>query len=152
MIASYRLANFASRARKKSFLNNIWAVPILIVYRILNEIIFGYEIPAATTIGSNLFIDHGYGIVINKNSIIGDNVRLKHMVTIGCKTMPDGSQGRSPRIGNNVDIGANAKIIGDIVIGDNVKIGAGAVITKDIPSNSIAYSESNLKVINNMVE
>lgn len=149
MIGTYRLANIASRARKKNILNSIWAVPILITYRILTEIVFGYEIPAATVIGKNLFIDHGYGIVINKNSILGDDIRIKHMVTIGCKTMPDGSQGISPKIGNNVDIGAGAKIIGDISIGNNVKIGAGAIITKNIPDNTTVYSDVTLKIKHN---
>lgn len=144
MVSSYRLANKASVARKKNFLNNVWAAPILVLYRFINEFLMGYEIPAATIIGKSFFIDHGYGIVINKHTIIGDFFRIKHGVTIGCKTLADGSQGKSPIIGNHVDIGAGAKIIGDITIGNNVKIGAGAIITKDIPSNSVAYNQSNL--------
>lgn len=137
----YRIANFASKSRKKNLANNLWAIPIILAYKFLTEFIFGYEIPAATKIGRNLFIDHGYSIVINKNSIIGDNCRIKHCVTIGCKTMEDGGQGGSPVIGNNVDIGAGSCIIGDISIGDNVKIGAGAIVVKNIPSNSIVVND-----------
>jgi putative colanic acid biosynthesis acetyltransferase WcaB len=108
----------------------------------LTEFLFGYEIPAATNIGKGLFVDHGYGIVINKHAVIGNFCRIKHGVTIGCKTNLDGSQGPSPRIGNYVDIGAHAIIIGGISIGDNVRIGAGAIVTKDIPPNSVVRGTS----------
>lgn len=140
MVIMYRAANMASRKRRKSIFHKIWASPILLLYRLITEFLFGYEIPAAATIGKGLFIDHGYGIVINKNCIIGENCRIKHGVTIGCKTLPDGSQGPSPQIGDNVDIGANAIVLGGITIGDNAKIGAGAIVTKNVPSNSTARS------------
>ncbi|MBQ0943123.1 hypothetical protein KAK07_07225 [Ideonella sp. 4Y16] len=137
MVSLYRVANVASRCRKKAPLHAVWAVPVLIIYRIFCELVWSYEIPAATQIGNNLQIDHGFGIVINKHCRIGNNCRIKHSVTIGCKTLADGTQGPSPRIGSNVDIGAGALIIGDIEIGDNVLIGAGAIVTKSVPSNSV---------------
>lgn len=140
MVYFYRIANIASRKKNKGFINMIWAYPLLLIYRTITEFLLGYEIPAATQIGQGLFIDHGYGIVINKNSLIGKNCRIKHGVTIGCKTLNNGSQGKSPIIGNNVDIGAHAIILGDIVIGDNIAIGAGAIVTTNIPSNSIVRS------------
>lgn len=147
MVGFYRLANLASVARKKNCLHNIWAVPILIIYRLSNEFVMGYEIPAATKIGKSFFIDHGYGIVINKHTVIGDFCRIKHGVTIGCKTLANGTQGDSPIIGNHVDIGAGAKIIGGITVGHNVTVGAGAIITKDIPSYSVVYSEMRLIIV-----
>lgn len=133
----YRLAHRASLARKKSRLNWPLSVPVLFTYRLLTEWLFQIELPAATQIGKGLIIDHGYAMVINKHTIIGDDCRLRHGVTIGCKINEDGSQGRSPRLGNRVEVGAGAIIIGDIAVGDDAVIGAGAVVTKDVPAGAV---------------
>jgi putative colanic acid biosynthesis acetyltransferase WcaB len=74
-------------------------------------------------------------LIINQDVIIGNNCVLRNSVTIGHKKLPDGTFTACPRIGNNVDIGANVAIIGDITIGDNVVIGAGSVVVKSVPSN-----------------
>lgn len=136
IVGLYRIAHWASITRKRSKPSWILTVPLLISYRFITEWLFMIEIPAATRIGKRLLIDHGYGIVINKHSIIGDDCRLRHAVTIGCKVNEDGSQGPSPQIGNGVEIGAGAIIIGGVAIGDNVVIGAGSVVTKDVPSGA----------------
>jgi putative colanic acid biosynthesis acetyltransferase WcaB len=139
MVLFYRIANLASVSRKSGgHLAWFWAIPVLVLYRFLTEWVFHYEIPAATSIGAPLVLDHGFGIVINKHAVLGGAVRIKHNVTIGCKTNADGTQGRSPVVGSSVDIGAGACIIGDIRIGDRVKIGANATVTKDVPNDSIA--------------
>ena len=96
----------------------------------------GIEIHPGARIGKNLFMDHGMGIVIGETSIIGDNVTIYHGVTLGGVSLAKGK--RHPTIGNNVLIGAGAKILGNITIGDNSKIGANSVILKDIPENSVA--------------
>ena len=96
----------------------------------------GIEIHPGATIGSNLFIDHGTGVVIGETAIIGNDVTLFHGVTIGGTGKEKGK--RHPTIGNNVFIGSGAKVLGNIKIGDNVKIGANAVILKSIKSNSTA--------------
>jgi putative colanic acid biosynthesis acetyltransferase WcaB len=137
MVAMYRVANFASRARKRSRINTLWAWIVLVAYRFLTEIVFGYEIPAATQIGKSFFIDHGFSIVINKHSVLGDRCRIKHSVTIGCKTLPNGGQGPSPIIGDDVDIGAGAIIIGAVRIGNFAKIGAGAIVMHDVPAGGV---------------
>lgn len=133
----YRVAHWASVTRKKSKVSWFITVPILVAYRITTEWFFQLELPAATQIGKRLIIDHGFALVVNKNTIIGDDCRLRHCITIGCKLNPDGTQGNSPKIGNRVEIGAGAIIIGDISIGDDVIIGAGAVVTKDVPEKAI---------------
>lgn len=138
LLFSYRLSHWASLKRKKSILSNAYAIPIILMHRFITEWIFGLELPAATAIGRGLIIDHGYSIVVNKHSVIGDYCRIRHGVTIGCKLNSDGSQGKSPTLGDNVDVGAHALIIGDIIIGNNVSIGAGAVVITDVPSNTIA--------------
>ncbi|MCK9352699.1 MAG: hypothetical protein M0P59_00895 [Gallionella sp.] len=137
IIQMYRLAHWASVARKQSRMSWPVAVPILVVYRILTEWFFQLELPAATKIGKDLIIDHGFALVVNKHTIIGDSCRLRHCVTIGCKVNADGTQGPSPRLGDRVDVGAGAIIIGDIVIGNDVVIGAGAVVTKDVPAGMV---------------
>lgn len=138
LLICFRISHVSSVYRKKSLLSYPITVPILLLYRFVTEWILHLELPAATIIGKGLIIDHGYSLVVNKHTVIGDFCRLRHSVTIGCKTMSDGSQGPSPQIGNNVEIGVGAILIGDIVIGDNVKIGAGCVVTKNIPDNAIA--------------
>lgn len=91
----------------------------------------GIEIHPGATIGKNLFIDHGLGVIIGETSIIKDNVIIYQGVTIGA-TGKKVIGRRHPIIGNNVFIGSGAKILGNIIIGDNVKIGANAVVLKDI--------------------
>lgn len=96
----------------------------------------GIEIHPGAVIGKNLFIDHGFGVVIGETSIIGDNVIIYQGVTLGGTGKDTGK--RHPNIGNNVFIGAGAKILGNITIGNNVKIGANAVVLKDVPDNVTA--------------
>lgn len=108
-----------------------------IIYQIFEKALLHAEIQAQVKIGKNLWLPHGCnGIVINKNCIIGDNVIILHQVTLGIKFNGDKSDG-APIIGNNVLIGAGAKVLGKIKIGDNVVIGANSVITKDVPNDSI---------------
>lgn len=95
----------------------------------------GIEIHPGAKIGKNLFIDHGFGVVIGENSIIGDNVVMYHGVTLGA-TGKNIIGKRHPTIGNNVLIGSGSKILGNIFIGNDVKIGANAVILKDINDNT----------------
>lgn len=95
------------------------------------------EINAKASIGKDVVFCHGAnGIIISPKATIGDNVTIFHQVTIGQNSGSNKTWG-APKIGNNVLIGAGAKIIGPITIGDNVKIGANAVVTKDIPANCI---------------
>jgi serine O-acetyltransferase len=95
----------------------------------------GTEIPCETRIGRRLRIDHTHGIVISGDACLGDDVVLRNGVTIGLRRT--GVRG-SPVIGNRVDIGAGAKILGTICIGDDVSIGANAVVLTDVPANAIA--------------
>jgi putative colanic acid biosynthesis acetyltransferase WcaB len=123
----FRIANYAAY---KPILKFIF-YPYLIFYKILFEWILGIELPYNTKIGKGFKVYHIQAIVINKNSIIGENFTLRQSTTIGNK----GQDGKSPIIGNNVNIGSNVCIIGDITIGDNVNIGAGSTVVKNVPSN-----------------
>lgn len=102
----------------------------------LGRFFTGIEIHPGATIGKRLFIDHGMGIVIGETAEVGDDCTIYHGVTLG-GTGKDKYK-RHPTVGNNVMIGAGAKIIGAITIGDNVKIGAGAVVLKNIETGTTA--------------
>lgn len=93
----------------------------------------GIEIHPGARIGRRVFIDHGDGVVIGETTIIGDDVTIYQGVTLGGTGKDVGK--RHPTIGNNVTIGAGAKVLGPIVIGNNVKIGAGSIVLKNVPDN-----------------
>lgn len=90
----------------------------------------GIEIHPGATIGRRFFIDHGMGVVIGETAEIGDDVTLYHGVTLGGTTWQKGK--RHPTLGNNVVIGAGAKILGPITLGDNVRVGSNSVVVKSI--------------------
>ena len=94
----------------------------------------GIEIHPRATIGSGFFIDHGMGVVIGETAEIGEHVTLFQGVTLGGTGKERGK--RHPTLGNQVVVGAGAKILGGIKIGDNVKIGANSVVLKSVPANS----------------
>lgn len=94
----------------------------------------GIEIHPGAQIGNRFFIDHGMGVVIGETTIIGDDVLLYQGVTLGGTGLEKGK--RHPTIGNNVVVGAGAKVLGNITIGDSSYIGANAVVIKDVPPNS----------------
>lgn len=94
----------------------------------------GIEIHPGAIIGKRFFIDHGLGVVIGETAIVGDDVLLYQGATLGGTGIVQGK--RHPTVGNNVVIGAGAKVLGNIVIGDNAYIGANAVVIKDVPPNS----------------
>ena len=93
----------------------------------------GIEIHPAARIGRRLMIDHGLGIVVGETAQIGDDVTMYHGVTLG-GTRWDPVK-RHPTVGNNVLLGAGAKVLGAITVGDGVKVGANAVVTRDVPDN-----------------
>ena len=98
------------------------------------KLMTGIEIHPGATIGKGLFIDHGMGVVIGETTVIGDNVTLFQGVTLGGTGKEQGK--RHPTIGNNVVVGAGAKILGNITVGDSVMIGANAVVLRDVPEDS----------------
>jgi serine O-acetyltransferase len=113
-------------------------LPMSILYKILkllSQILTGIDLPCEVQVGRRLIIEHFGDIIISGDTVIGDDVVIRNGVTIGLKRT--GIAG-APIIGNRVDIGAGAKILGAIRIGDDVVIGANAVVLKDIPANSLA--------------
>ena len=99
------------------------------------QIITGIELPCEASIGRNFVIDHFGGIVISGYAKFGDNCRIRNGVVVGLRRV---SEPGAPIIGDNVDIGTGAKLLGQITIGNNVSIGANAVVLTDVPENCIA--------------
>ena len=96
----------------------------------IGRMVTGIEIHPQASLGKNLFIDHGTGVVIGQTGSIGDDCTIYHGVTLGGKG--SGAK-RHPSVGHRVSIGAHAQLIGPITIGDDAVIGAGAVVVKDVP-------------------
>ena len=124
-IIAHRIAHF------------LWEKGVPFLPRFLSQIsrfFTGIEIHPGAQIGRGLFIDHGMGVVIGETTIIGDNVALFQGVTLGGTGKETGK--RHPTLGDNIVVGAGAKILGNIEIGPNSYIGANAVVLKSTPSNT----------------
>lgn len=96
----------------------------------------GVEIHPGAQIGRRFFIDHAMGVIIGETTIIGDDCTLYQGVTLGGTGHETGK--RHPTLGNNVLVGAGAKVLGPVYIGDNVRVGAGSVVLKNLPANATA--------------
>lgn len=99
------------------------------------QVLTGVEFPCEVRVGKNFVIDHFGGIVVSGYARFGDNCRIRPGVVVGLARADDPC---APFVGNNVDIGAGAKLLGRITVGDNVHIGANSVVIRDVPSNSVA--------------
>jgi serine O-acetyltransferase len=109
-----------------------------VVYKFLFklvQIVTGVELPCEVIVGQNFIIDHFGGIIISGYASFGNNCRIRNGVVVGLRRI---EEPYAPAIGNNVDIGTGAKLLGRIKIGDNCVIGANAVVLEDVPDNSIA--------------
>ena len=128
----YRIANF------------FYLVKFDLVARIISQTIrffTGVEIHPGATIGKNLFIDHGMGVVIGETSTIGDNVTIYHAVTLGgiapsIESDLQRNEKRHPTIGNDVVIGSGAQIIGPVIVGTGARIAANAVVVNNVAENT----------------
>ena len=115
----------------------LWRINLKLIARIHSNLIrsaTGIEIHPAAKIGRRFFIDHGMGVVIGATAVVGDDVMIYHDVTLGARGV--GSGKRHPTIGNNVVIGAGARVLGDIKVGEGAKISANMVVTKEVPAKT----------------
>jgi putative colanic acid biosynthesis acetyltransferase WcaB len=132
ILVLFRIASFISNSNKTI---RLIGLPFIACYKIFICWIFGIELPLKSQVGHSLRLFHGQGLVVHEEVSIGSGVTLRHCTTIGIK----GNKNHDvlvPVIGDNVDIGANSIVIGNIVIGNNVTIGAGSVVTKSISPNT----------------
>jgi serine acetyltransferase len=117
----------------------ILRAPLSMLYRYLYRKCrnhYGIELPYTATVGRRVVIEHQHGIVIHGQCVIGDDCIIRQGVTLGNKTLdrPDDA----PKLGNRVNIGAGAKVLGLVTIGDDATVGANAVVVKDVPPGALA--------------
>jgi serine O-acetyltransferase len=117
-----------------ALLRKFFSLIYKVLYKIV-QIITGIELPCEAEIGSNFIIDHFGGIVVSGYAKFGNNCRIRNGVVVGLKNVESPC---APIIGNDVDIGAGAKVLGPIRIGNRVIIGANAVVISDVPDDCIA--------------
>jgi putative colanic acid biosynthesis acetyltransferase WcaB len=127
---------FRVAAWVRSWPGPLWILgsPYLLAYLVVVVWILGIELGYRTRIGKGLALHHGVGLVVNEQAVLGEFCVLRHCTTIGNKA----ADGGCPTIGNHVDIGSNAVILGEIAIGDHARIGAGTVVVGDIPAGVTA--------------
>ncbi len=114
--------------------NFLWRHNLLILGRLVSNIgrfLTGVEIHPGAKLGRRLIIDHGLGVVIGETAEIGDDVYIYHQVTLGGTSAEPGK--RHPTVGDNVIIGAGAKVLGAITIGEAARVGANAVVVASVP-------------------
>jgi len=111
-----------------------WCTPARFLSHIA-RFLTGIEIHPAARLGPGLFIDHGMGVVIGETTEVGENVTLLQGVTLGGTSLK--REKRHPTLGDNVVVGAGAKILGAFKIGDGSRIGAGSVVVREVPANSV---------------
>lgn len=118
------------------FAHWLYVLGVPFIPRLISHIarfITGIEIHPGATIGKSVFIDHGMGVVIGETAIIGDFALIYQGVTLGGTGKESGK--RHPTLGENVVVGAGAKVLGNIMIGNSVRIGAGSVVLRDVPAD-----------------
>jgi serine O-acetyltransferase len=133
VLVVYRFGRWRYTIRPK-LLRKFFSLLYRIWYKLI-QIVTGIELPCEVEIGDNFVIDHFGGIVISGYAKFGDNCRIRTGVVVGLQRVEEPG---APVIGNDVDIGVGAKILGHIKIGNHVVIGANAVVIRDVPDNSIA--------------
>ena len=119
---------------KPVILRKLFSLIYKVMFKFI-QIVTGIELPCEADVGRNFVIDHFGGIIISGYAKFGNDCRIRNGVVVGLRRIEEKF---APVIGNNVDIGAGAKLLGPITIGDNVIIGANAVVLSDVPANSIA--------------
>jgi serine O-acetyltransferase len=132
-LAVYRLGRWRYGVRP-AWLRKFFSLIYRILFKLI-QIVTGIELPCEAMIGRHLTIDHFGGIIVSGYAQFGNHCRIQNDVVVGLRS-PD--RPGVPVIGNNVDIGAGAKLLGPIFIGDNVVIGANAVVICDVPDNCSA--------------
>lgn len=142
----YRLYNGVFRSKLPTFLK----VPLLILGVISQkwiEIVTGISIPYSATIGHSFYVGHFGNIIINANAVIGNNCNISQGVTIGVSGR--GTKRGVPILGNNVYIGANATVVGNIRVGDGAVIGANSLVVKDVTEETTVVGVPAIEVSNN---
>lgn len=135
-IAVYRIGHWI-HVRREGILRNIAFRFYLIMYRYVRNQ-YGIELPATASVGRRLLLGHQSGIVIHPYAVIGDDCMIRQNVTIGSAT-PDRVFQEAPKLGNGVQVGAGAVIVGKVTIGDGARIGPTAVVLTNVPAGASVF-------------
>jgi serine acetyltransferase len=111
-----------------------WGLPVLVLYRLVVDWGLGVELPPSVQAGPGLGIWHGTGLVVHANVRLGSGVTLRHGTTLGAQR--DEFDAPAPVLGDGVDVGAGAIVLGDVTVGDGAVIGAGSVVVHDVPAGA----------------
>ena len=113
--------------------------PLSLAYRALSRAassVYGIELPYTARVGRRVVVEHQHGIVVHGQATIGDDCIIRHGVTLGIRSLD--RKDEAPILGQGVNVGAGAKIIGRVHIGDGARIGANAVVLEDVPAGALA--------------
>jgi serine acetyltransferase len=130
VVTAFRLAHHVRGAGRTPW----WALPVIALYRLVVDWVLGVEIPPRVQAGPGLCVWHGTGLVVHANVRMGSGVLLRHSTTIGA--LSDEVDAPAPTLGDRVNVGAGAIILGPHHIGDDAVIGAGAVVVADVPAGA----------------
>ncbi len=119
---------------RPALLRKVFSLVYHVAYKLV-QVVTGIELPCEVEVGRNFVIDHFGGVVVSGYARFGNDCRIRTGVVVGLARVDDPC---APTIGDNVDIGAGAKVLGRITIGNNVVIGANAVVVRDVPDDSVA--------------
>jgi serine O-acetyltransferase len=123
----------------------IAAAPGYWILSLLVHVLWGIEISRHARIGPGLYIGHSGGIVVGSQAVLGARCSISQGVTIGVST--GGSDAGTPQLGDDVYVGAGAKVFGAVRIGNNVKIGANAVVHRDVPDNAVVALDPGFTIV-----
>lgn len=133
-VAVHRFGNWRMGIQPK-----ILRGPFSVLYRSMYRGIrnfYGIELPYTARIGRRVVIEHQHGIVVHGMAVVGDDCILRHGVTLGNRSMDRPLE--APRLGDRVNVGAGAKVLGAVTVGDGAQIGANAVVRADVPAGALA--------------
>lgn len=114
-------------------------LPFSVSYRVMNGLVtnlLGIEVPYTAQVGRRVVFEHQHGIVVHGATVIGDDCVIRQGVTLGLRRMTDLDE--APVLGDGVDVGAGAKLLGRVQVGDGAVIGANAVVLEDVPAGALA--------------
>jgi len=132
VLAFFRIA---SASEHSSPLPRLLTTPVRLAYRVVVDWIMGIDLPTKVTLGRRTVLYHGHSLVINEAAIIGSDCILRHSVTIGNKLLPNG-ESAAPIVGDRVEFGAGAVVIGALTVGSDSKIGALSVVTRSVEAGT----------------
>lgn len=132
-MAVYRYGRWAYAIRSR-WIRKVFATAYQVLYKLI-QIVAGIELPCHVPVGKDFVIDHSGGIVVSGYAKFGDRCRIRTGVVVGLARVDDPC---APEFGDDVDVGAGAKVLGRIRIGNGVRIGANAVVLQDVPDGCVA--------------